>query len=265
MARWVFQEDIIDSEIIEGMTSFMDRMGIPWNRIKMVPFTRDLTQEKIDVNQDLVAIGSYDFTYKAIELGWKPGVWVNDNYDYRIWSQSGWRILNSGGEVYRFGDVPFQEKAFFMRPALDNKIFTGQVLDWGKYTEWFEKVSANDRDSTVWDITLDSPVVVAPKQDIIGEYRFLVVDGKPITGSLYKAGTIGMQKNADDMPELFDFVAEQAAIWTPSPVFIMDIAVITQGLLRVVEMGNFNAAGLYKMDLQKVVMAVEDHIALSKH
>lgn len=262
MARWVFQEDIIDAEIIEKMTAFMTRMDIPWNRIKMVPFTRDLTQEKIDTNQPLIAIGSYDFTYKAIELGWKPGVWINENYDYRVWSQSGWKILNADGVVTNFGDVPFQAKPFFIRPCVDNKIFTGQVVDWGKYSGWLTKIQAGERDTTVWDVTLDSPIVYAAPKKIVTEYRFIVIDGKAVTGSMYKDASVGIYRNVDDRSELFDFVNEQASIWRPSDVFVMDIA-LSDGQLFVLEMGNFNAAGLYHCDLQKIVMTVEDFLLTS--
>lgn len=261
MARWVFQEDIIDADIIEGMTAFMDRIGVPWNKIKMVPFTRDLTQEKISTDQELIAIGSYDFTYKAIELGWKPGVWVNDNYDYRVWSRMGWKILNPG-DVMAFGDVPFQEKPFFIRPCLDNKIFTGQVVDWGVYSGWLEKITSGERDTTVWDVTVDSPVLIAKPRKIGQEYRFLVVNGKAVTGSMYRDGAYRGRKNVDDQAELFDFVNDMADGWSPSPVYIMDVA-IADGEMYVIEMGNFNAAGLYKMDLQKIVMAIEDYLARS--
>lgn len=257
MPRWVFQEDIIDADIIEGMTAFMTAVGIPWNRIKMVPFTRDLTQEKIDPNQPLIAIGSYDFTYKAIELGWKPGVWVNENYDFSVWGQSPWKLLNSEGTIYEFGDLPFQQKPFFLRPAADNKLFTGTVMDWGKYTEWYEKLTARERDSSIWDLKLDSPVVLAPARKIVAEYRVIVVDGRPITASLYKQGTIGMRQNADHLDELFEFAQSQVDLWKPSDVFVLDVA-MADGEYHVVEMGNFNAAGLYHCDLQRIVIAVEE-------
>src|SRR6185437_9006964 len=105
----------------------------PYRLVRCVPFTGDMVDREdnpvtVEVSGPTVAIGSYSFTNRALELGWFPGSWTNQNYDYRVWSER-WRgyVLNEPAHVCGYDDVPYSEEPFFLRPCADDKIFTGCV------------------------------------------------------------------------------------------------------------------------------------------
>lgn len=254
--RWVFEENIIEEDVLNDFKSFLYRMDIPFTLLKMVPFTKDLTAEKLDKSEPMVALGCYDFVYKIKSLEWEPGVWINDNFNYKVWSKY-WNIVNKDANVYTLENVPFQEKPFFIRPIADDKTFTGQVMDWDQFSEVIENIKLGKNSPSFYHLTKETEVIISSKKKIIEEYRVLCVNGKAITGSLYKRGTIGIRQNVDSDIKLFSFVDEMCSKWTPADVFIMDIALI-DGHYAVMEMGCFNAAGLYKLDVQRIIMSIEN-------
>lgn len=264
---WVIQENIFTEPFFLKLIDFLEKVSIPYKLVKCVPFTGDIVDSdgmplELEINGPTVAIGSYSFTNKSLTLGWSPGSWTNDNYDYRVWSEK-WKgyILNEPAMVCDFGDVPFSETDFFLRPCADDKIFTGCVYNWNEFSEWRQKVLNLIRDTTTIDLHIDTKVVVAEPKHIVSEYRFVVVDGKVITGSMYKDRGVGIYKEVQQSEtELLEFVEKIVSIWTPSDVFVVDIA-LHDGKYYVLEMGNFNSAGMYHCDIQKIVVAIEDFVS----
>lgn len=257
---WVFQDNIFNEPWFDEMIAFLKRMDIPYEIVKAVPFTGQMIPEPTPTQDKVIFIGSYSFTNRAIEMGYTPGSWTNENYDYRVWSEK-WPILNRG-RVYKMKDVPRQIGPFFCRPCADDKAFTGQVFYWDEFEEWRTKIWTVYQDYDSGALTTMGPdtwVVVAPAKKIEEEYRFIVVGGKAITASQYGKG---MYRNIDNAePELWEFVVKcvdpmSIHHWLPSEVFALDIA-IHDGKPYVLEMGNMNSAGLYKCDPQKIVMAIE--------
>ena len=252
---WVFQDNIFNEPWFDDMIAFLKRMDIPHEIVKAVPFTGQMIPEPTPTQDKVIFIGSYSFTNRAIEMGYSPGSWTNENYDYRVWSEK-WDILNRG-RVYKMKDVPRQIGPFFCRPCADDKAFTGQVFYWDEFEEWRTKIWAVYQDYDSGALTTMGPdtwVVVAPARKIEEEYRFIIVDGKIVTGSQYDKG---MYRNVDNLVDpMYNFIHEQIERWTPSEAFALDIA-IHDGNPYVLEMGNMNSAGLYKCDPQKIVMAIE--------
>lgn len=263
--QWIIQQNIFAEPFFLKLLDFLDKVSIPYKLVRCVPFTGDIVDDNdepvtIDVTGPTVAIGSYSFTNNAIKLGWLPGSWTNENYDYRVWAEK-WKgyVLNEPAYVCDYGDVPRRE-LFFLRPCADDKIFTGCVYTWEEYVEWRDKVLNLVKDTTTIDLEYDTPVVVADPKHIVSEYRFVVVDGKVISGSMYKDRGVGIYREVQESEtELLAFVDEIVSIWTPSPVFVVDIA-LHDGKYYVLEMGNFNSAGMYHCDIQKIVVAIEDYV-----
>lgn len=88
----------------------------------------------------------------------------------------------------------------------------------------------------------------------------VVVDGQVISGSLYKDKGVGLYREVQSSEtELLEFVNKIVSIWTPADVFVVDIA-LADGVYYVLEMGNFNSAGMYHCDIQKIVVAIENMV-----
>lgn len=259
MMHWVIEKDIFEEDIYETMISFLDRLSIDYYLVDYMPFTHEIYHKKKIPTDGVVAFGCYGFVKKVKELGWQPGVWLNDNYDYNIWSEK-WKeyILNNDGIVYEIGKVPFQEKPFHIRPCHDEKSFNGVVVDWEEFTEI--KKRAVDKNDMYFDFNMDHLVVVSSKKKIEQEYRCVVCDGYLVTASLYKQGNTVVYKEVarNDNEELYRFVDSLLNVWQPEKFFVVDVA-MTNGVYKVIEMGTLNAAGLYKCDVQKIVSSIENY------
>lgn len=258
---WILH-DILEKEPFFGkIVSFLKNMDIPFEIISTEPFTAKMKTIPNPTQEKVVSLGSYSFTNK-IKTMWSPGSWTNENYDYQVWSKK-WAgfCLNDDALVCKFGEVPFQRNDFFIRPCADDKLFTGQVMKWEGFDSWREKVLKVNLISPL-DINFDSMIMISSVKEIITEYRFLIVNGKIITGSQYKSGNIVSYKEVKPYEEkLFNFVKKVVDVWTPSEAFALDIALADNGKelkYYVLEMGNVNSAGLYDCDIQKFVMAIEN-------
>jgi len=252
---WVVESNLFNEPFYDKLLPFLDRMNIPYEINRVVPFSGEFLEEPRPTQEHIIVIGSYSMTEEAIRRGWVPGAFTNENYDYRVWSRK-WegRCLNQPAIISKFSEVPYQEGDFFIRPCGDEKCFTGHVKNWDEFTEWQRKVL--DLGQTYSTLNGDTMVLTCEPKRIEAEYRFIVVDGRVITGSLYKRGNTALYQECAD-PAIIAKAQEIALAWTPSRAFALDLA-LHAGELWVLEMGNMNAAGLYECDVQKIVIALEN-------
>lgn len=258
MMFWVIQENLYNEEGFHTLLQALDRLEIPYEVVKVIPFSSILTPEPtIPEGSKVVVMGATSMTRIARERGWNPGAYFdNDRYDYGSYIQGPWgpHLLNGDGLVCRFADVPEQKDLFFIRPVKDTKTFTGTVVDWGEFATWRHKViDLGEQDGS--SLSADTRVVVAPPKVIYREYRIYIIDGKAVTGSLYKSGGRPRQDALVD-DGVLRFAEARAAEFTLSRAFVLDIADTPDGL-KIIEAGCINAAGYYKADIGKVVAALE--------
>jgi hypothetical protein len=252
---WIIEQSLHTEPFYEKLLPFLDRFGIPYELVKHVPFSHEIIPQPTPTQNNVVTLGSYGLALSAKNNGWTPGAWENQNFDFCIWSK-GWEgfCLNQEAVVCTFGTVPKAE-SFFIRPATDTKEFTGQVFSWEEFAEWQHKVIALRETYTTLDGNTN--VIVGPVKNIKAEYRFIVVDGSVITGSLYKRGETALYQECNRDDPAFNFAQQMTDLWVPDRVFALDVA-ISEDKYWVLEMGCFNAAGLYHCDIQKIVMAIEE-------
>lgn len=171
--------------------------------------------------------------------------------------QFGYLLLNQNyymlpfGELYRrmysITDVFGEE--FFIRPNRSTKPFAGMVVHSNDYN-----TGVISRLKTV-SMRMDhyELVVVAPKQTILAEYRFIVVDRKIITGCQYKPNrlqaTDEILQKAQDVLHVTKFNPEKA--------WVLDLANIDdEQMLKVLEVGPFSCCGFYNCDYNKIIEAI---------
>ncbi len=252
---WIIEDNLFKEPFYDKLLPFLDRLDIPYETNRVIPFGGGFLREPEPTRENIIVMGSYSMTVEAINRGWIPGAFTNENYDYPIWSKEwGDKCLNYPATVSKFGEVAKQDDLFFIRPCLDDKQFTGQIMDWEEFAEWQKKVI--DLRETYTTLDYDTEVLVSEPKKIEAEYRFIVVDKKVVTGSLYKQGQTVLYQECND-PEVYEYAQSIVDIWVPSRGFALDLCVHA-GEFYVLEMGNMNAAGLYDCDVQKIVMALED-------
>jgi len=250
--HWIIQDSPYREEGHYKLKSFLERMDIPHTEIKVVPFSHELIPEP-DCGPHAIVMGSTTLARVAESRDWSPGVFTNDDFDYRSYMEHyGDYMMNNEAIICEFGNVKSPWDRFFFRPCSDSKSFAGTIMMAGDVDAWADSVKSIEQENYT---TIDSktPVVVAPLKEIYKEYRFFVVDGRVITGSMYKIGDKVVYKTELDESDKFAQVI--ANIWSPDEAFVLDIALTPDGF-KVLEVNCFNSAGYYAIDIQKLVDAV---------
>jgi hypothetical protein len=263
---WVIQSNIYQEENYEHLLATLERCQLAYSVHKAVPFIGVIEPEPvIPEGMDVIVMGSYSLARHAHNRGWRPGAFV-DNLDFQIQCKHwGDLMLNADAQIYPFGDIPFQHDPFFIRPVLDTKTYTGLVVDWGEYEKWRDNMrrmpESNDPVNDPLSVsvhTLADATMLCRKKEIYNETRTWIIDGKVITASGYKVGTIKRYTSPEQVDQrITDFAAECAAIWSPNRAYVLDVADTADGL-KIVEINNLNSAGWYRCDMQKLVMALEE-------
>lgn len=157
--------------------------------------------------------------------------------------------------------MPRKFDRFFVRPILDNKSFAGTVMTWDEF-EAFRQGVARVGDER--DVTLRSSdrIIAAPLLEIAAEYRFFVIAGEVVTGSLYKLSD-RVQSTAGAPIDVFRFAQRCVDLWQPNDAFTIDIAITPAGP-KVIELNSANSAGFYACDVGAIVDAVNERLCISK-
>jgi len=140
----------------------------------------------------------------------------------------------------------------FIKPSKDEKAFDAGILTAGETIEAFISRQPKARG---W---LDETAVVAPCKTITAEYRFFVVKGDVVTGSLYRFA--GMANFSANIPgEILSAARTFARLYQPHEVFTMDLAETSDGI-RIIEYNCWNASRLYAADAAGIFHAVQDYM-----
>lgn len=252
MLHWIIQDSPYHEEGHYALKEILERMEIPHTEIKVVPFSHELIPEP-ECGNHAIVMGSTTLARVAETRDWTPGVFTNEHFDYRSYMDHyGSYMLNSDAIICEFGSVDSPWDRFFFRPTADSKSFGGIIMNAGDVDAWADSVkSIEEKNYTTIDSS--TPVVVAPLKEIYREYRFFVVDGKVITGSMYKQGDKVIHKTILDDSD--KFAQKMADLWQPAEAFVLDIALTPKGF-KVLEVNCFNSAGYYAIDVGKLVNAI---------
>ena len=276
--KWVIQTNIWAEEGFEHLLAALDRLGLERCLVKVVPFEGRLEPVEGELpgdGEDAIVMGSYTLAKVARDRGWRPGAFL-DNLDYEVQREHwGTRMLNCDSWCGRLRDTAawYLTSPRFVRPTLDTKSFCGEVMDGYTFSEWRDRIAALDATHQPGDpeqlLTLDTRVMVARPKVLHHETRCWVVDGRVVTASGYKVGTIKRYSPPEAVDaRITDFAQQCATAWSPNKGYVIDICE-TPSLpfanrddadpqLRIVEAGCLNAAGWYKADLNKLVQALEE-------
>lgn len=269
MLLWVLQSNLFREAGYIRLLEALDRFKCDRVFVKPVHFTDrllpgdfdspkavnpdDVPEPEIDTSRPILAMGSYTLAKIARSRGWSPGAFL-ENTSYPEWRR-GWgpeRLLNPDAWVSPLHDVALTSP-MFVRPVLDSKSFNGKVYEPDDFNEWRDSVMGLGPDATVNGGT---EVLVTEPREIYTETRFFVIDGRIVTGSLYRSG--GRVRYDEDVdPGALAFVKSCVRWWTPSRAFVVDVALTPEGY-RVIEVNSINASGFYACDMQKLVVAFEE-------
>lgn len=257
MTHWILQNNIYSEEGWDALVNALERLGFPYSVHRCVPFAGTLEPEPTPITGPVIVMGSYAMAKHAQTYGWKPGAWL-DNLDFRIQREHwGDLMLNADAKCTTIGDFAGPiARPCFVRPVHDTKGFTGRVFDEPSWQEFRDGIFRAVNDTPRPQVTRRDEIMVCAAKRIWSETRTWVVDGRVVTASGYKLGKIKRYTPPDEVDDRITAFAQACADhWRPNAAFVLDVADTPAGL-KIVEINNLNAAGFYRADMQKLVMAL---------
>lgn len=264
--HWVIQNNIFYENGIEKLIELIQRFDCPHDLVKIIPFVGELDQD-INPQGPVICIGSYSMRHLAKRKGWTPGVFDLGDITYQdCINHWGVWMLNYGARVCRLHtalswfDSVAKDGLVFIRPIHDSKFFAGGVMDFEELLYMVKGVQSLGGEADPSGLTMNTEVMMSEPKNIRAEYRFWIVNGQVVTGSLYKRG--GRVVYSDVIDKDVETFAHACVTpmsvhsWNPLRAFVLDVAHMEDESMRIVELNTLNAAGLYAADVNKLFGAL---------
>ncbi len=279
-AKWLVELDLftdIEADLIEAIK----KSGREVKTLRDVSHDKLLDKcSKYFSNEDCVVFyGSINFGRRLQKMPWAPGVYL-DEHKYQCTSYYpifGDELVHSNYIMMPFGDL-LRRKEFlfeffgdklFIRPNSGFKQFTGSIFSCDNFD--YAMSIANYHQN----IDEDLLIVVSDVKDFIREWRFVIVNGEVVSGSLYRDWTKGAEDiypgtttkdivllNSKGIKEYcqddnaFNYAKKVASLYNPESAWTLDVAQVSDNEYKVIEIGCFSCADMYKNDITSVVNSV---------
>jgi hypothetical protein len=250
---WVLQRNLFNEQAFQSLQDQLVVQQTPHAVITLRPFIHHIEPD-IEIAGPVFVCSSTGLRRVARRKGWAPG-YFDDNLDYRLLLEHyGEYMLNRDAQVCTLRAAKFDRDTMFVRPVSDDKQFAGQLMSRAEFVEWQQRVLALEGESTYTTLTGEHLIVIAGPKPLFAEYRFYVVDGQVVTGSMYKRGDrVHYDARVDDC--VANFAQACADRWSPNRAFCLDVAGTPEGL-KVLEINAINSSGFYGCDMGKFVHAI---------
>lgn len=256
--KWIVDTSIIEGRVNGNIVEILRDKGHPVQHVAYFKNT-PMPDLEFDAQDCVVIYGSHQFNRAVAKVRqYQPGsLGLVDRTEVNAYMSNlplEW-FLNRHGVMTTWAQFQarkdfwfklFPGERVFVRPNSGFKVFTGTTVtldEWDYDIQGLEKCTG---------VMRETPMMVAPAQEIKGEFRFVVAEGKVIAGSEYRWDNV-LDIRRDWPQECFD-LAEQVAQheWQVDIAYTCDVALTPEGA-KVVEVNSFSCAGLYACDLELVV------------
>jgi hypothetical protein len=252
-------EDYSGDSAVQKLKDEIVAQGHNLEMCKYVPFEGG-EYNQFDRYDCVIVMGSLNLSKQLQrEKAWYPGVWLDLEADKcsKYYPAFGQHLFNSDyamvplKELERnmsfYFDIFGIDGCIFIRPDRGDKTFTGKM--WTS-----EKINNDVFHCTVAQVDPSELVIVSYPQQVLNEWRFVIADGKVITGSLYHTEGIHRREECPlDTPQA-EFAQKMADIqYDQTPMYIIDVAENTNHEMKLMEIGSFCCCGLYECDMKPIV------------
>lgn len=252
---WVLQSNLVKESQVRPFAEAFRAQGITFVDVAIVPFSDGFVDEpSIPADAYVIPYGSTTLMRIALQRGWE-GLFYCDQFQVPVWLIHRSDMLNDDAVIVTDKEARhrFQHAnpgPWFVRPTLDFKAFSGTV---GSGKELAKLMEGGE--GSKFNFTDDTLVAISEAKPILCEWRYFIVGGEVISGSLYRGAGESYIKRVDDADEL-RAAQMMADIWLPHPTCVMDVALTDAGR-RVIEFNCLNASGIYDHDVPAIVKAVQ--------
>ena len=280
--KWLVEADVFQDNTDKLIKTLKDN-GYTYRILKYIPFDDDLPKRCLDLygpGECVVFYGSLNFAHKLQKLNWTPGVYLNDKAFEctSYYPILGDMLVHSAYIMLPYGDLlrmkenlfkyifKYQNKVF-IRPNSGSKEFTGMIVEEDNFEECIKLAG-------FYDVEPNLLVLISNVLNLEKEWRFVVVDGKVISGSLYRdwsapessrpgiATRDYVLRHSHSKHEICKDKQALAAAqkcadrYNPDRCWTIDVAKTEMGTYAILEIGCFSCAGMYGNNLEKIVRLV---------
>lgn len=263
---WIVQDNLgSTSSTADSIKRACENEGQTYLPIQVIPFSSELP-EKPEIDGKFVLYGRTTLMLNALaDDFWKHGLFFTPELFTPVCYTKHWgeMMLNYDAFVVKLRDVceirdeelnhMSMDSKFFIRPNDDLKLFSSGVVTLALLNEMME----NATEDTSEPVNLNTEIYLSSVKNIDREWRLIMVDGKFISGSQYLPNMSPVVPH-----EVIELAETAASIWTPAPVFVMDIAADGRRL-KIIECNCFNGSGFYESDLDLIIRTVSKYVELS--
>lgn len=259
---WVLQSNLVKDSQVRPFAEAFRAQKIPFVDVAIMPFSDGFFDEPSLPSADVIPYGSTTLMRIALQRGW-TGLFYNDQFQVATWLIHRSDMLNEDAAFCAARDAARRfahatpGSQWFVRPVLDFKAFSGTVAP----AEELARLMQGGEGST-YNFTPDTVVAISEPKSIQCEWRYFIVGGEVVSGSLYRAAGESYVKREEDDDEL-RAVQMMADRWLPHPTCVMDVALTDHGR-RVIEFNCLNASGIYDHDVPAIVNAVADYFQCAR-
>ena len=220
----------------------------------------------IDNSIKNIVFGSIQNMHKALRL--KSQLCVNKNdlicyyHDLKVSDYLPFLLfhyLNFCNSYFKYpSQLNSDDFGKFIKSDSGEKVLTGQVFDDTLFQQIFQKQAG----------VIDSDLLfLAPRKNVLREFRFWVLDDKIITASEYS-----WEKEKEPLkeipPRIYDYVKSILGTYTPAIGFTLDVGVVGSrdvpdmkpnviyDSFQVLEFNSYSSSGFYGADVGKIIDAV---------
>lgn len=227
--------------------------GLPHQFVSLVPFTHEITSDDpLNDDDDVIPYGSTLLTTVGyLYYNWYGLYFDLANFNYETALRNRKDMLNDGvvvsiEEAIRILNDCQPHQDWFVRPSLDLKQFAGLVIEAKECADWF--IDAMECDSSgSYHMNPATQVVLAKPKTIQAEWRWFIVGGKAVSGSMYRLRGQLIKEREKDV-EVIKEAQKLASDWLPNACCVMDTALVDNEL-KVIEFNCINSSGFYNHDV----------------
>lgn len=252
MATWVVQSNSLKVGQVLPLVMALRELGEPFVDVGL-DFQSGLMSPV--EGTDLIPYGSTHLVKIAQAESWRHLYFDEATFNVSAWSQHHPAMLNADARVMTLAEAatiaPSSEK-WFIRPLNDLKAFAGHVISSDDLIAWVRRLQVGD-----CEIDETCLVAISEPKVIQMEWRYFIVGGRIVTGSIYRLrGQPSTIRETDAA-----VIAEAQALadhWLPHECCCMDVALYNDEP-RVVEFNVINASGFYNHDVTQFAQSLSNY------
>lgn len=254
--KFCIQHNLINPDSLQEIKNAI--APYPHEFVGVIPFSHEITSDAPLEGKDYIPYGSTLMIDLTKELGWVGCHFNDETFTYEAAAKNRSDMMNAEHIMSVDECICFMENGtpgteWFIRPSKDLKQFSGQLIEASGCAKWLREAVAVES-STTKQLGAHDMVVVAKPKPIDAEWRWFIVGGKVIDGSMYRSRgqLISLHETG---PKLYAEAQTFANMWLPSDCCVMDLALVNNRL-SVIEFNCINGSGFYKHDVKKIFDAL---------